>query len=114
MEYLGDMPTEYIRIELRTEARDLPVRNIRIPPPPVMDPAKSAVLNEFENGQVRILRVVCAPRGKCPASKNPDDPAIVTVMTGPDRGAVRWSPKAENGPLDEVRIELKTEPVEQR
>jgi hypothetical protein len=113
VEYLGDTPTEYIRIELRTHARDLPIRNIRIPPP-VMDPAKSAILNEFENGQVRILRVVCAAGEKCPASKNPDDPAIVTVMTGPDRGTVRWSPKSEKGPLDEVRIELKTEPLSSR
>lgn len=114
VEYLGDTPTEYIRIELRTEARDLPIRNIRIPPPPAMDPARSAVLKEFENGQVRILRVVCAAQEKCPASQNPDDPAIVTVMTGSDQGAVRWSPKAEKGPLDEVRIELKTDPVAQR
>jgi hypothetical protein len=113
VEYLGDAPTEYIRIELRTEARDAPIRNIRIPPV-VMEPGKSAVLNEFENGQVRILRVVCAAGEKCPSSKNPDDPAIATIMTGPDRGAVRWSPKGEKGPLDEVRIELKTEPVAPR
>ena len=110
VEYLGDAPTEYIRIELRSEARDLPIRNIRIPPP-VMDPAKSAVLNEFENGQVRILRVVCAAGEKCPASKNPDDPAIVTVMTGPNLGTVLWQPKPETGPRDEGRIELKTDPV---
>jgi len=110
VEYLGDMPTEYIRIELRTEALDLPIRNIRIPPP-VMDLAKSAILNEFENGQVRILRIVCAAGEKCPASKNPEDPAIVTVMTGPDKGLVRWQPKEEKGPRDEVRIELKTDPV---
>jgi quercetin dioxygenase-like cupin family protein len=113
VEYLGEVPTEYVRIELRTEVRDLLIRNIRIPPP-VMDPAKSALLSEFENGQVRILRVVCAAGERCPASKNPDDPAIVTVMTGPDRGAVRWLPKAEKGPLDEVRIELKTDPVAPR
>jgi hypothetical protein len=115
VEYLGDAPTEYVRIELRTEPLDLPIRNIRIPPP-VLDPAKSTVLNEFENGQVRILRVVCAAGEKCPASRNPGDPAIVTIMTGPDRGAVRWvqSNAIEKGPLDEVRVELKTEPVRQR
>jgi len=113
VEYLGDAPTEYVRIELRTEALDIPIRNIRIPPA-VMDPAKSAVLNEFENGQVRILRVVCPPGETCPVSRNPDDPAIVTVMTGPERGAVRWSPAAEKGPLDEIRIELKTDPVAAR
>ena len=113
VEYLGDVPTEYIRIELRTEATDIPVRNIRIPPP-VMDPSKSTILNEFENAQVRILRMICAAGEKCPASRNPHDPAIVTVMTGLDRGSVRWSPAPEKGPLDEIRIELKTDPVASR
>jgi hypothetical protein len=112
VEYLGDTPTEYIRIELRTEALDLPIRNIRIPPP-AMDPAKTAVLNEFENSQVRILRVVCAARENCPASKNPEDKAIVTEMSGPDKGLTRWQPKEEKGPRDEVRIELKTDPLRQ-
>lgn len=110
VEYLGDTPTEYIRIELRTEPLDLPIRNIRILPP-VIDPAKSAVLTEFENAQVRILRVVCAAGQNCPASKNPQDPAIVTVMTGPEKGNVRWQPPPEKGPRDEIRIELKTDPV---
>jgi hypothetical protein len=32
-------------------------------------------------------------------------------MSGPEKGAVRFSPKREKGPLEEVRIELKTEPV---
>jgi hypothetical protein len=115
VEYLGDAPTEYVRIELRTDPLNLPIRNIRIPPP-ALDPAKSTVLNEFENSQVRILRIVCAPQENCPPSRNPGDPAIVTIMSGPDRGAVRWSPSTatEKGPLDEVRIELKTEPVAQR
>lgn len=110
VEYLGDAPTEYVRIELRTEPVNVPLRDVRIPPR-AMDPAKSAVENEFENDQIRILRVVCAAGEKCPASQNPDDPAIVTVMKGPDRGAVRWSPVREKGPLEDVRVELKTEPV---
>lgn len=113
VEYLGDIPTEYVRIELRTEPLDSPIRDVRIPPA-AMDPSKSAVRQEFENGQIRILRVVCAPKERCPVSENPHDPAIVTVMTGPDRGAVRWKPAAEKGPLEEVRIELKTDPMPQR
>jgi hypothetical protein len=113
VEYLGDEPTEYVRIELRTEPLDTPIRNIRIPPP-LLDLGKSAVLNAFENGQVRILRVVCAARDDCPASQNPDDPAIVTIMTGPEKGTVRWSPATYKGPLEEVRVELKTEPVPPR
>jgi hypothetical protein len=113
VEYLGDVPTEYVRIELRTEPVNVPIRDVRIPPA-VLDPAKSTATNVFENGQIRILRVVCAEGEGCPASQNPEDPAIVTVMHGPDRGAVRWSPANGKGPLEEVRIELKTEPVAQR
>lgn len=112
VEYLGDTPMKYLRVELRTRAPDALLRNIRIQPP-VMQPDKTAVLNEFENGQVRILRVICAAGEACPASRNPDDPALVTVMSGPDLGAVRWSPRAERGPLDEVRIEFKTGPLAQ-
>jgi hypothetical protein len=110
VEYLGDVATEYVRIELRTEPIRPPIRDVRIPPR-AFDVAKSAVTKEFENDQIRILRVVCAAAETCPASQDPDDPAIVTVMSGPQRGAVRWSPAREKGPLDEVRIELKTDPV---
>lgn len=113
VEYLGDQATEYLRIELRTEAPQIPIRDVRIPPA-AMDPAISAVRKEFENEQLRILRVVCAPGEKCPASQHPDDPALVTIMTGPDKGKVLWSPKTERGPLEEVRIELKTDPLETR
>ena len=73
VEYLGDAPTEYVRIELRTQPLDLPIRDIRIPPP-VLDPNKSTILNEFENGQIRILRVVCASR-----------PVTITMTT-----SARW------------------------
>jgi quercetin dioxygenase-like cupin family protein len=109
VEYLGDIPTEYVRIELRTEAIDTPIRDVRIPPA-AMDPAKSAVKKEFENGQIRIVRVVCARGEKCPASQNPKDPAVVTILSGKDKGAVRWSPKNQKGPLEEVRVELKSDP----
>ena len=112
VEYLGDAPTKYVRIELRTEPLDTPIRDVRIPPA-AMDPAKSALRNEFENGQIRILRVVCAAGAACPQSET-NDPAVVTIMSGPHEGEVRWSPKDEKGPLDEIRVELKTEPVPQR
>jgi len=113
VEYLGDIPTEYVRIELRTEPLDIPFRDVRIPPA-ALDPTKSAVRKEYENGQIRILRVVCAAGQTCPKSENPDDPSIVTVVTGPHKGEVRWSPVDGEGPMEEVRIELETEPVAAR
>ncbi len=110
VEYLGDAPTEYLRIELRTEAPQVLLHDVRIPPA-AMDPATSAVRKEFENGQIRILRLVCAPGEKCPASEHPDDPSLVAIMSGPEKGSVRWSPAGQTGPLDEIRVELKTDPV---
>src|SRR5579862_7962775 len=65
VEYLGDTATEYVRIEPRTLAPDIPFRDVRIPPDP-MDPTKSAVRKEYENGQLRILRVICAGGEPCP------------------------------------------------
>jgi hypothetical protein len=107
VEYMGDEPTEYVRIELRTEPKDRPERDVRLPPV-TLDPAKSAVETQFENGQVRILRVVCAAGEKCPAAALP---RIDVTMTGARRGEVQWSPATPAGPIKLVRIELKTAPV---
>src|ERR1700722_4458804 len=50
VEYLGDEPTEYVRIELRTEPLDTPIRDVRIPPA-AMDPSKPGVRKEFKTGE---------------------------------------------------------------
>jgi len=69
---------------------------------------------QFENGQVRILRVGCAAGQRCPDSEHPTDAAVTVTMSGPHRGEMQWSPAAAEGPLEQVRIELKTKPVTQR
>jgi hypothetical protein len=96
VEYLGDAPTEYARIELRTEPLDRPVRDVRLPPA-ALDSSISAMQVQFENGQVRILRVMCAVGRPCPDSAHPGDPAVVVTMTGPKRGEVAWSPSTAIG-----------------
>jgi hypothetical protein len=61
---------------------------------------------------LRILRVMCADAQPCPVSEHPDDPAIVVTMSGQSRGKAEWSPMTiGSGPLEQVRIELKTKPV---
>jgi len=56
--------------------------------------------------------VMCAAGQACPASAHADDPAIVLTMTGANRGQAEWSPTAiAQGPVEQVRIELKTKPV---
>jgi hypothetical protein len=78
-----------------------------------LDLSKSYMQVQFENGQVRILRVACASGQHCPESEHPRDPAVVVIMSGPKRGDVQWSPTPADGPLEQVRIELKSKPVSQ-
>ncbi len=102
--YNGDKPSEYMRVELKTEPLDLPERDVRMAP---------GEWTPFENGQVRIFRVTCGPKTTCPASAHPSDPAV--VVSGSD---YRWLPAGsaavENPrevPVDQIRIELKSKPI---
>lgn len=110
VEYLGDAPTEYARIELRTEPIDRPVRDVRVPPEPA-DFSMSSRSVRFENGQVRITHVICAAGQTCPASEHAADPAVVVTMSGSRRGQIEWSPEPAAGPLEQVWIELKSKPA---
>jgi quercetin dioxygenase-like cupin family protein len=115
VKYLGDDATEYARLELRTEPIDRPTRDVRLPPYTFDN--GTAVGQQFENGQLRILRIRCAAGQQCPESEHAKEPAVVVVLSGPpsgpSRGEILWSPPAESlkGPMELVRIELKSSPV---
>jgi len=111
VEYTGAVPMEYLRIALKTEPLDAPEKDVRLPRL-ALDPSKAAMECQFENGQIRILRVMCPAGEICPLSEHPSDPSIVVTMTGPNLGKAEWSPDARaQGPLEQVRIELKTKPA---
>jgi hypothetical protein len=65
----------------------------------------------FENGQVRIVHVTCGTGQACPASEHAANPAVVVTLSGPHRGEIDWSPGPGRGPLEQMRIELKSKPV---
>ncbi len=109
VKYMGDQPTEYARIELRTEPLDRPLRDVRLPPYSFDKPF--GVEQQFENGQLRIVRVRCEPGQKCPESAHPDDPSVVVILSGERRGEILWSPPTLTGPMEQVRIELTSQPV---
>lgn len=109
VKYLGSDRTEYARLELRTEPLDRPTRDVRLPPFSFDSPSSAA--QQFENGQLRILRIRCAPGEQCPATPHPDDPAVVVILTGDRRGEILWSPEPMSGPMEQVRIELKSPPA---
>ncbi len=103
VEYQGDQPSEYMRVELKTDPVNLPERDVRIAP---------SDRTPFENGQVRIYRVTCAPRSACPASAHSADPAV--VVSGSD---FRWLPagagaiqNTSDAPREQIRIEMKSRP----
>ena len=106
VEYLGNTPSEYIIIELRTSEHFAYKRL----PPVALDPAKSISQVQFEDEQIRVVRVSCAAGERCPESGHPHDPAVVTVLTGPERGAVKWAPERLAGPMQQIRFELKSLP----
>jgi quercetin dioxygenase-like cupin family protein len=104
VEYLGNAPSKYIILELRTKGTFAYQRL----PPVSLDPARSTTQVQFEDAQVRVVRVSCAMNEKCPASSHPNDPAVVTVLTGAQEGAVKWSPERLDGPMQQIRFELKS------
>jgi hypothetical protein len=36
---------------------------------------------------------------------------VVVTLSGPHRGEIEWSPAPARGPLEQMRIELKSKPV---
>ena len=104
VEYQGDQPSEYMRVELKTEPLDLPELDIRI---------ALADRKPFENRQVRILRVTCPPKSMCPAQAPPFYPAV--IISGSE---YRWFPggvpadaNSSDAPVEQIRIELKSRPA---
>ena len=72
-EYLGDKPSEYLRIELKTERADIPHRSVRI---------AAGDSKPFENAQVRIERLDCSP---CVAAAHPA--VVISTSTGRSTGS---------------------------
>ena len=87
VEYLGNAPMEYARIELRTEPLDRPVRDVRLPAL-AGDLSCSSMTVRFENRQVRILHVACAAGQRCPESDHPGNRAVVVTLSGKSQGRI--------------------------
>jgi hypothetical protein len=102
VEYLGDAPSEYLRIELKTERPEKKSQHVRIAP---------ADQKPFENRQLRISKSRCAPKQECAPLEYPG------VMVRLNNRAVCWyeAGSAIKNDSDEmarqIRIELKTKPL---
>jgi hypothetical protein len=110
VENLGTTPSDFLRVEFKTDPGPDPrtLRGKFLPP----KARTEAQMVEFENVQLRITRVTAASSLRLPASARPS----VLVSLGPARlGAVTWvgaghEPLGASGSADEMlRFELKTE-----
>jgi hypothetical protein len=126
-ENLTDAAGAYVRVELKTEPVEPPRRDVRLDAEPHA-PDENICKTQFENGQVRIVRMTCAAGRTCPPPETPDLFAVVValgdgiVLSGAESRPVRsgqtfWHTKpvdwrnAGERPLELVRLELKSKPV---
>ena len=102
VEYLGDAPSQYLRIELKTERPSKKTQHIRI---------AADEPGPFENGQLRISRFQCPAQSQCAA---PEFRAVVVTLN--DR-SVAWYEAGQafrnegSETARQVRGELKTKPL---
>jgi hypothetical protein len=89
-EYLGDAPTEYVRVELKTEDLEKPAKDVRI-----AAEDKSA----FENAQIRI------ERGSCSCDDLGAPAVVVTMADRKTHWVTREPPEGE-----QIRVILKSAP----
>jgi hypothetical protein len=107
VEEMDGVPSEYLRVELTIEPLDPPLQDVRRAAGDGMP---------YESRMLRIVRVVCAPHSKCPASEHPGDPAVV-VMGRDFQWRDVYAPPLMNSsdqPVEQVRIELIAKPVKSR
>jgi hypothetical protein len=118
VENTSSVPSEFLRVELKTEGRDPAAFRGKF-----MRPAAPAVhaIVEFDHPQVRISRIWVGP-GQRLEIKASEDPSLLIALTsgsGSSAGQHRWLPArglaelSNSGPvpIDFLRLDLKTRPA---
>jgi hypothetical protein len=116
VENLSPLPSEFLRIEFKTDPVD--PRSLRGTLMP--EPATATVVNkeQFANAQVRVTRIVLPP-GAALELPGGAQPSLLVWLAPSELGAVRWLPSgpAERlhnpsaQPREAVRFELLTKPL---
>ena len=118
VENTSERPSEFLRIEFKTEPRDVGTLKGRY----FREPAQSADENletvQFENAQVRITRLICAPGRTLSVTAGDNEPSLLIDLSS-EVGKERWvragqSETVENrraGSHELLRFDFKTPPV---
>jgi hypothetical protein len=86
VESLSDQPSDFIRVELKDLKIDDNFRG-RYPPAP-NQPAENSEKVEFENAQLRVVRVTCAARGACALTAQKSSYLLVALNSAELKTAV--------------------------
>jgi hypothetical protein len=98
VENLSDLPSDFLRVELKTDPVDAKSFEGRFPPD--TNPPDTAEMVAFENGQVRIVRISCGANQTCDISSKGATPALVIAFEAMN---LKVSPK--NGAIDTLAME---------
>jgi hypothetical protein len=88
VENIGDTSSDFLRVELKTLPIGTPGLSGRFPPP--ADSTQSATKVEFENANVRIVRVICAGQGECDFAGASNPALEIAFSDSPETSQVRW------------------------
>jgi quercetin dioxygenase-like cupin family protein len=126
----NDTPSDFLRVEFKTEP--LGARRLRGRYPPEPYPAGENYSKvQFQNEQVRVTRLACAPQKPCDLSPEATLPALLVSLTPArvglangepwtvEKGQSEWLPvgskrvveNKEKQPAEFLLFELKTAPV---
>ena len=113
VENLSDKPSEFLRVEFKTDPGGDP-RTLRGKVQPPAAAQASAQTVEFENAQVRITRLIAAGTSNTSLEARPY-PAVMISLSADEMGKARWVPKgapvsvlAHGESFEGLLFELKT------
>ena len=81
VENKADVPSDFLQVELKTEAVEPKTFRGRFFPDLLAKQKGNYRKVEFENPQVRITRLICAARGKCEALELASYPALLIALS---------------------------------
>ena len=119
VENLSDRPSEFLRVEFKTDPVD--PRSLRGKFLPNPEPGSTSHNLQFENAQVRISRIRWSHGGSAQLAASSHPSLLVSLADG-EMGRVRWLPEGQSGELNNtsplpgeaLRIEFKTKPIDTR
>jgi len=119
VESLSDLASEFLRIEIMTEAPNRASLNGRFAPFAGKRDAGLEKL-EFENSQLRVTRIISAPGARLSVSAPPREPSLIVIVSGAgeiSKGQTFWlgpgvsKQFAVPEQIELLRFDFKTKPL---